>query len=61
MNVLQELKSLMKEKGISAETASRFIECSTQQVYRWLKRENAPLYVYRKQLKKAIKKLRRLS
>ena len=61
MTVLQELKSLMKEKGISPETASRFIECSTQQVYRWLKGDNVPSYAYRNQLRKAIRRLRRLS
>jgi len=60
MDLIQELKSVMEEKGFSCETMSRFIGCSARQVDRWLRGESKPTYVYQQLIKKGIKKVRNL-
>ena len=60
MELIQELKTVMEEKGFSCETMSRFIGCSARQVDRWLRGESKPTYVYQQLIKKGIKKVRTL-
>lgn len=51
----------MDERGLSPEDASRFIGCSFIQVYRWLRRESIPTFLYRKAILRAIKKMKKMS
>lgn len=59
-NLIEELKVVMEEKNLSPEAASRFIECSYRQVYRWLKGESVPNQVYRRAIRRGINKMKKL-
>lgn len=58
--LILELKETLKEKDISPETASRFIECSTKQVYFWLNGTSKPTQLYRKAIQRGLKRMKRL-
>lgn len=60
-NLIEELKAVMEEKDLSPEAASRFIECSYRQVYRWIRGEAVPNQVYRRAIKRGINKMKKLS
>lgn len=60
MDVIEDLKQIMKETGLSAETMSRFIGCSARQVYRWLLGESKPTKIYQILIQKGIKKVKKL-
>ena len=60
MNEVQELKALMETRGITTDIVARISEVSWQTVNRWLKGKNEPSYIYRKQLRKAIDKIKGL-
>ena len=60
MNEIQELKALMKTRGITTDIVARISEVSWQTVNRWLKGKNEPSCIYRKQLRKAIDKIKGL-
>lgn len=59
-NLIEQLRQVMHEKDISAETASKFIDCSFKQVYLWLKYEAKPTRMYRKAIKRGIERIKRL-
>ncbi len=42
IEITRELKSLMKEKNLSAEEASHYIHCSAKSVFRWIRNESPP-------------------
>ena len=60
MDLIQELKTVMEEKGFSCDTMSKFIGCSARQVDRWILGEAEPTRVYQILIKKGIKKVRSL-
>lgn len=60
MGIIEDLRDVMKERGFSAETMSKFIGCSARQVYRWLSGESKPTRIYQILIKKGIKKVKKL-
>lgn len=58
--LIENLRKVMDEKGLSAETASKFIDCSFKQVYLWLKYEARPTRIYKKAIQRGIKRMKRL-
>lgn len=58
--LIEELKQVMEEKHLSAISASRFIEATARQVYRWLNYEHRPTLIYRKAIKLGIKRMKKL-
>jgi len=60
MDLIEDLRAVMGEKGFSCDTASRFIGCSGRQVDRWLLGKSRPSFVYQTLIKKGIKKIRSL-
>ena len=59
-DLITDLKNTMDERGLSPEDASKFIGCSFIQVYRWLRRESVPTFIYRKAISRAIKKMKKM-
>lgn len=59
-DLITDLKNTMDERGLSPEDASKFIGCSFIQVYRWLRRESVPTFLYRKAILKTIKKMKKM-
>lgn len=60
MQLIEDLKAIMEERGFSCETMSRFIGCSARQVDRWIRDEAKPTPVYQDLIRKGIKKVKRL-
>jgi len=60
VDLIEELRAVMREKGFSADTMSKFIGCSARQVDRWISGESKPTRVYQMLIKKGIKKVRNL-
>lgn len=58
--LIENLRQVMEEKKISAITASRFIEATPRQVYRWLKYEHRPTMIFRKAIKRGIERMKKL-
>ena len=58
--LIEELRQVMEERKLSAITASRFIEVTPRQVYRWLKYENRPTLIFRKAIKRGIARMKNL-
>ena len=59
-DLIEALRKVMEERKLSAITASRFIEVSPRQVYRWLKYEHRPTLIYRKAIKRGIERMKKL-
>ena len=59
-DLITDLKNTMDERGLSPEDTSKFIGCSFIQVYRWLRRESVPTFLYRKAILRAIKKMKKM-
>ena len=59
-NLIEELRQTIEERGLSPQAASRFIEASPRQVYRWLKYESRPTLIFRKMIKLGIERIKRL-
>lgn len=60
MELIEELRKIMEEKGFSCDTMSRFIGCSGRQVDRWLLGKSKPTFPYQQMIKRGIKKVRNL-
>jgi len=60
MEIIEDLKDIMKEKELSADTMSKFIGCSSRQVYRWLLHQSKPTMVYQILIQRAIEKVKKL-
>ena len=50
----------MREKGLSACTMARFIECDSSQVGRWVKGQARPSLVYQKLIRKGLNRAKSL-
>ncbi len=61
MDLITKLEKEMNQKNLSAEDTAKIIGCSFSQVYRWIKRENKPNFLYRKAVERAIKKMKRMT
>jgi len=59
-DLIADLENTIRERGLSPEDASKFIGCSFIQVYRWLRRESIPTFLYRKAILRAIKKMKKM-
>lgn len=59
-DLINDLENTIRERGLSPEDASKFIGCSFIQVYRWLRRESVPTFLYRKAILRAIKKMKKM-
>ena len=60
MGIIDDLKEVMKERGFSADTMSKFIGCSARQVARWVSGESKPTRVYQSLIRKGIKRAKSL-
>ena len=60
IDLIIELDQVMKEKGFSCDTMSKFIGCTARQIDRWILGEAKPTYVYQMLIKKGSKKVKRL-
>lgn len=60
MDLIEELKRIMKEKSFSADAMSKFIGCSARQVDRWISGEAKPTLVYQMLIRKGINRVKRL-
>ncbi len=60
LDLIKELKFVMKEKRINTTTAAIFIHCDARQVDRWLKGKATPTLLYREAIKKGIRRLKKL-
>ena len=56
MDLIEDLKAVMRWKDISADTMSKYIGCSARQVARWVSGESRPTNVYQKLIRKGIKR-----
>jgi hypothetical protein len=53
-----ELKTIINEKKISPGIAARFIECSEREVYRWVQGVVTPSMLYRKAIRRGLRRIR---
>lgn len=58
-DIREELKKVLLKTGLSPESAATFIGCSGRQVRRWIKRISNPTLIYRRTIKKGIKKIKK--
>jgi len=59
IELLKELKRIMKEKEISAEAAALFIGVHGREVRRWLDEEFVPNLQSRKKIRRGIRRIRK--
>ena len=59
-DLIADLENTICEKNISFEDASKFVGCSSVQIYRWIRRQSIPTLIYRQAISKAIKKMEKL-
>lgn len=60
MQIIKDLKEVMKERGFSADTMSKYIGCSARQVARWASGESKPTRVYQSLIRRGIKRAKSL-
>jgi len=60
VNLIDELKQIMREKSFSADAMSKFIGCSARQVDRWVSGEAKPTFVYQMLIRKGIKRVKKV-
>jgi len=58
IEIVKELKAVLKEKRISPEAASRFIGASGRTVRRWVKAEAKPNLLGREAIKRGIRRIK---
>jgi len=59
IEIVRELKQVIEEKKISAETAAHFIGCSGREVRRWLDDGTIPLPLSRQAIRRGIRRIRK--
>jgi hypothetical protein len=60
IEIIRELKQVMKEKKISPETAARFIGVSGREVRRWLEDGTVPLPISRQAIRRGIRRIKKM-
>ncbi len=58
--LIEDLRSVMKEKNVSPYGVARFVEATPKSISRWLNYENKPTLIYRKSIQRGIKRIERL-
>jgi len=58
IEIIKELKAVLKERQISPETASRFIGASGRTVRRWVDGEAKPNLLGREAIKRGIRRIK---
>ena len=58
IKLVNELKALMTETGLSPERASHFVDCSYNSIIRWLKNMNPPSPMYQRKIREGIVKIK---
>ena len=58
-NLVKELKRVMKEKHLSAESTSRHIGCSAKTIHRWLYNKSTPNLTYQRLIRDGIDKIKK--
>jgi len=61
MDLIDDLKKVMKEKNISIAGAARYIRSSEMTIRRWLNRENIPSELSQEAIRRGISKIKRLN
>ena len=59
--LVEELKEVMEEKGVSANAAAGHIKTHASQVIKWLKYRAKPTPVLRKRIKRGIRRMKGLN
>jgi len=59
-NLIEELRLILSQKNLSPENAAHYIGCSFKQLYRWLGGESKPSLVYRRAIRRGIKRMEKL-
>lgn len=57
--MIEELRELMKERGLSTYAAGRALGVAAKTIERWLKYENNPSEVYKKVIKIGIRRIKK--
>lgn len=60
MDLIDELKLIMKEKNISTAGAARYVRSSEMTIRRWLNRENIPSDLSQEGIRQGIYRIKRL-
>ena len=60
IEIIEELKGIMEQKGISAETAALFVGVTGQEIRRWLKGEYIPTLKSRRKIRRGIRRMQRV-
>jgi len=58
--MIEELRELMKTKGLSTYAAGRALGIAAKTIERWLKYENNPSPVYKKVIKIGIRRIKKM-
>ncbi len=58
--LIEDLRSVMKEKNVSPYAAARFVESAPKSISRCLNYENRPTLIYRKSIQRGIIRIKRL-
>lgn len=60
---MKDIRDLLREtlvvKGLSAEQAANYLNCSGMQIRRWVKKEAVPGLLHRKAIEEGIKKIKK--
>ena len=59
--LIEELREVMEEKGVSANAAAGHIKTHASQVIKWLKYRAKPTPILRKRIKRGIRKMKGLN
>ena len=60
IELIKELKAVLKEKQISPEAASRFIGITGREVRRWIEDEATPNLLSRQAIRRGIRRIQRM-
>jgi len=58
--LIEELRGLMKTRGLSTYAAGRALGVAAKSVERWLKYQNSPSSVYKKVIKIGIRRIKKM-
>ena len=56
--LIQDLQRVLKDKGLSPESAAGYIGCSGVQIRRWLKGTSRPSPIYRAAIAAGVEKIK---
>lgn len=59
MKLIEEMRTVMKEKNLSPEQICKFIGCSGRQIRRWLEGKSRPSQLSKNAIRMGLKKIKR--